>query len=123
NILRALNQIKPADGAEVVELGAGTGRLTRLLAPAAGRIHAFDLSPHMLSIACATLSAMGLSNWTLAAGDNRRVPVKSGIADISIAGWSFGHMQSWYPATWRDEMRQILAEMQRVLKPGGTAII
>jgi ubiquinone/menaquinone biosynthesis C-methylase UbiE len=123
NILRTLNQIKAADGTTVVELGAGTGRLTRLLAPAARRIHAFDLSPHMLSIARATLPKTGAANWTLAAGDNRRVPIKSGMADIAIAGWSFGHMQGWYPDTWRDEMKQILSEMRRVLKPGGMAII
>ena len=35
NIIRALRQIRPLDGLDVVELGAGTGRLTRMLTPLA----------------------------------------------------------------------------------------
>jgi hypothetical protein len=33
NLLRALNQVRPMDGLDVVELGAGTGRLTCMVAP------------------------------------------------------------------------------------------
>jgi len=123
NILRALNQIRPLAGVDMVELGAGTGRLTRLVAPLVKRIHAFDLSPHMLSVAAQTLPKMGVSNWSLAAADNRWVAARSGIADVSMAGWSFGHAQGWYPDSWREEAGRMVAELQRVLRPGGTAIL
>src|SRR5262249_43846391 len=91
NILAALREICPLEGAEVVELGAGTGRLTRLLAPLVKHIRAFDASAHMLGVAEETLGAMGVSNWSVGVAENRNIPVESGTADISIAGWSLGH--------------------------------
>ena len=30
---------------------------------------------------------------------------------------------SWYPDTWRREIASVLGQMQRVLRPGGTAIV
>jgi ubiquinone/menaquinone biosynthesis C-methylase UbiE len=123
NILPALLEITPLDGQTVVELGAGTGRLTRLLGFYVQRIHAFDLSPAMLAVAKSTLELTGMTNWTLAVGDNRKAPVRDGFADLTIAGWSFGHAQSWYPDTWRDEIDSALSEMARIVRPGGTIVI
>ena len=123
NILRALNQIRPLAGADVVELGAGTGRLTRLFASLARSIYAFDISPHMLALARVRLIATGQPNWALAAADNRRLPLVAGVADVAIAGWSLGHSVGWYSGTWRDEVALALAEMQRVCRPGGAVIL
>jgi ubiquinone/menaquinone biosynthesis C-methylase UbiE len=123
NIKPALARIRPLAGLEVVELGAGTGRITRLLAPEAGHITAFDRSTHMLSVARRELAKIGRSNWRLAAADNRSLPLKSGSADLAIAGWSLGHSIGWYPAGWRQEIGRALAEMTRVLRPGGTIIL
>lgn len=121
NLLPALSEICPLDEIDVVEFGAGTGRLTRLLTPIARRVYAFDLSPHMLNIGRETLPHT--HNWHVAAGDNRHMPVRSGVADLVIAGWSFGHLTGWEPDRWREEIGAALAEMRRILKPGGTAII
>ena len=60
------NHILPLDGIDVVELGAGTGRLTCLLAPLVQSIQAFDISPHMLEVASTKLEASGLHNWKTA---------------------------------------------------------
>lgn len=49
NIFEALTEICPLDGIDVVEFGAGTGRLTRLLSVVVGHIHAFDEAQAMLS--------------------------------------------------------------------------
>ena len=46
-----LAQVPPLESARVVEFGAGSGRLTRLLAPLVQRIRAYDASTHMLSVA------------------------------------------------------------------------
>ena len=122
-ILAALQRVRPLAGLDVVELGAGTGRLTRLLAPLVRSIHAFDASAAMLQVAAQTLEGVGRGNWKVGVADNRRLPVADGVADLSIAGWSFGHSVSWYPDTWRAEIGGMLAEMRRVLRPGGTMVI
>lgn len=123
NILKALQEIRPLNGLDVVEMGAGTGRLTRLLAPFVKSIHAYDISPHMLDKARANLEPLGLNNWTLEVGDNFDLPAKDANADLSIAGWSFGHATVWNNQGWRGDVEKALGEMKRVLKPGGTAVI
>ncbi|MBZ0277083.1 MAG: class I SAM-dependent methyltransferase [Anaerolineae bacterium] len=123
NILAALQDIRPLAGLEVVEFGAGTGRLTRLLAPLVKRIRAFDASAHMLAEAEMQMQKTGLTNWTLAVGENYTLPVEAGSADIAIQGWSFGHCCGWYPDSWKDEIGKAIAEMKRVTHPGGTLIM
>ena len=123
HILRALSNIRRLDDVDVVELGAGTGRLTRLLAPHVRSVAAFDQSMAMLRVAAGAFPASLRSNWQLAAGDNRRVPVKDGLADVCIAGWSLGHATGWYPQTWPVEIDLALREMRRVLRRDGTIII
>jgi ubiquinone/menaquinone biosynthesis C-methylase UbiE len=123
NIWRALGQIRSFDGLDVVELGAGTGRLTCMLAPVVRTIRALDISQHMLHAARAKLAQTGLQNWQVTLADNRRLPLAEGIADVSIAGWSLGHLTSWHPETWRHEIGAVLAQMARVLRPGGMIIL
>lgn len=120
---RALAAIRPAAGLDVVELGAGTGRVTQLLAPHARRLAACDISPHMLSVAAAKLRATRRSRWHALVADNARVPLADGCADLALAGWSFGHQTGWNPSGWRVTIGRALAELRRVLRPGGTAIV
>jgi len=123
NILQALDKIRPLDGLDVVELGAGTGRLTCLLAPVVETIQAFDASQHMLDVAIAKLGQSGLQNWQVGVADHRNLPVAGQVADVAISGWSICYTVVGYEETWRDELGQALAEMKRVLRPGGTIII
>jgi ubiquinone/menaquinone biosynthesis C-methylase UbiE len=123
NLFAALIDIRSPDGLTIVEMGAGTGRLTRILGVMARRIFAFDAAPAMLDEAARTLELTGLTNWRLGVADNRAVPVPDACADIAIEGWSFGHNVGWHPQTWHAEVETMLAEMQRVLKPGGTMIL
>lgn len=134
HILPALWAIRPlTPETAVIELGAGTGRLTRLLAPHVRRITALDISPHMLSVASERLDLAGFSSieatkeykparCELVAGDNRQLPIAAQTADLAITGWSLGHFVGWY-ADWRNQIGQALAEMKRVLRPDGTIII
>ncbi|MDX1994408.1 MAG: class I SAM-dependent methyltransferase [bacterium] len=123
NLLPALDAIRPLAGLEVVEFGAGTGRLTRLLAPIVKFIRAYDGSAHMLGTAAQRLGEMGLVNWTVTQADNRTIPAEDASADLAIAGWTFGHSVAWYPDLWQEEIGRMLAEMQRILRPDGTMII
>ena len=49
NLLRAVREIVPLAGATVVELGAGTGRITELLLPHVAHITAFDFAGVLLT--------------------------------------------------------------------------
>lgn len=123
NLVSALREIVDFNAKTVVELGAGTGRITKILAPMAGRVLAFDRSRHMLEQAAAYLSDDLGRNVTLAEADNRRVPLPDGAADIVIEGWSFGHTVVQGGDAWKAAAETILAETSRLLKRGGTAIL
>lgn len=123
NLLPALQAVTPLVDQTVVEFGAGTGRLSVLLAPLVRHIYAFDRSAHMLALAVQQLRAAGAANWLTGVADNTQLPVAAGRADIAIEGWSFGHLTGWYPTEWPARVAAALAEMQRVLAPGGTAIL
>lgn len=130
NILKALQNIYPLANADVVEFGAGTGRLTCLLAPLVKSIHAYDESAAMLAVAECKLRESGQANWDMArsrfgfaVADHRAIPLPNQSADIAIEGWAFGHFVGWHPATWREEAGRALAEMERLLRPGGVMIL
>ncbi len=123
NILPAVRSLAALDGADVVEPGAGTGRLTGLLAPWVRGIRAFDLSPHMLGIARCKLAQTGLRNWQVAVADHRHLPVPAASTDLVVAGWSVCYLAVDYPQTWRRELERGLAEMRRVLRPGGSILL
>ncbi|GMR10216.1 MAG: hypothetical protein BMS9Abin28_1037 [Anaerolineae bacterium] len=123
NISRKLKELETFDERDVIELGAGTGRLARLLAPAVRSIHAFDASPNMLEVAAAKLSDAGLRNWGVAAADHRNLPIADRAADIVISGWSMVYLVVWNESTWESELAKGLAEIRRILRPGGSIII
>lgn len=123
HLLPAIEAIRPLDGLDVVEFGAGTGRLTRLIAPRVKSVRAYDDSAHMLEAAAQTLTGMGLANWHVAQADNRALPEEDHSADVTLAGWSFGHMVGWSPDHWRDNIGAMLSEMRRITRPGGVLII
>jgi len=123
NILSAIESYCPLDGIEVVELGAGTGRLTRLLAPYVKTIKAFDSSAHMLETAEKSLREMGVTNWETWVADHRQIPVPDSSADLVISGWSFCYLAVWGGAEWQSALRDGYNEIERILRPDGMALI
>lgn len=122
HILRAVEQICPLKGLDVIDLGAGTGRVTRILAPQVNSIKAYDSSAHMLSKAQSSLHAMGMTNWQAGVADHRHIPVPDASADLVISGWSFSYLAVWGGEKWRDELETGYAEILRILRPGGYII-
>lgn len=120
NILKALREIRPLTNLELIELGAGTGRLTRLLAPLVQHILVTDISPHMLDIA---RSRQEDGRCYYAVAENGRLPAADNLADLAIAGWSIGHQTGWHPSDWPQRVDRVVGEMKRVLRPNGTAVI
>jgi ubiquinone/menaquinone biosynthesis C-methylase UbiE len=123
NLARALREIVDFRGKTVVDLGAGTGRVTRILAPLAGRVLAFDRSPHMLERARTYLSEDIQRNVRLAEADNLAVPLPDSSAEILVEGWSFGHSVSRECGDWKKAAEEVLAEGLRLVKHGGALIL
>jgi ubiquinone/menaquinone biosynthesis C-methylase UbiE len=117
-IPRALNQICSLEGADVIDLGAGTGRLTCMVAPQARTIVAFDIAEPMLKVAGANLARAGRRNWLTAVADHRHLPAGDGVADVVMAGWTICLLATWQPATWQREVGQALAAGRDGHHPG-----
>ena len=101
NLPNDINQIKNTHGTNIVELGAGTGRLTRFLAKDAAYVAASDLSHHMLSQAKDVLEGQKLLNTILCVADMRQTPYAASSADMVIAGWSFCYLAVWGEEKWK----------------------
>lgn len=123
NILRAVQDIMPPRGLDVLDLGAGTGRLARLLAPLAKTVVAFDLSAHMLRTATARLRDIRPDGWLAAAADHRRLPVNARAVDLIVSGWSVSYLTVGDPRDWRGRAETWLLEARRVVRPGGRVIL
>jgi len=123
NIPRAIDQIINVEGLDVLDLGAGTGRLTLMLAPRVKSIRAFDASAEMLRVCRERLRAGGLSNWQVQVADHRQLPVQDRSADLAVSGWSVSYLAVWNPGQAHPELDKWLAEMQRVLRRDGTIIL
>ena len=123
NLPREINKIKDTHGINIVELGAGTGRLTRFLAKDAALVAASDLSHHMLSQARDVLDEHKLTNTVLCIADMRRTPYAAASADVVIAGWSFCYLAVWGENMWKRELELGMVEANRLLRPGGVMIL
>lgn len=122
NLLPALARAAPLAGKRIIDLGGGTGRIPLLLKHLRPEIISLDLHRAMLREQAAQRAQAG-GNWPLAQADMRLLPIATGWADVTIAGWSIGHMRGWYKQHWRGQIGKALAEMQRAVQPGGALII
>lgn len=98
---------------QVLELAAGTGRLTRLLAEqikAPGQLTATDLNPDMLAVAREKITSPGVT-WNVA-----------DIQDLPYPDGSFDMVFCQYGLMFLPDKQKGFNEALRVLKPGGQFI-
>jgi SAM-dependent methyltransferase len=110
-IIELLAPVRERDGL-VLEVGCGSGLLTRYLVDAGHRVLATDASPAMLELARATVpDAFGIEELTLP-----HDPVPPADAVVSI-----GHALSYLPSA--DAIDRALVALARSLRPGGVFAI
>ncbi|WP_373232201.1 class I SAM-dependent methyltransferase [Cohnella sp.] len=123
NIPRAITDITTLEGKNVLDIGAGTGRLTRMIAPHVSSIQAVDFAADMLKLNAVKLVELGLDNWKTTVADLRELPVKDQEFDLIVAGWSICYVASSNSPDWKENLKLFFSEVRRVLKPGGKIII
>ena len=97
----AARWLVPEDAQLVVELGAGTGKLTRAVAALGVRVVAVEPDLRMLAV----LRGLDLEGVE---GSAEAIPFEEGVADAVVAGSSL----HWF------DLDRALPEIHRVLKPG-----
>ncbi len=98
----------------VADLGCGTGNVSEVLAPVVRRVIAVDQSEPMLDAARKRLGGAGIRNIEFVRGDMDQLPLESGSVDAAVCVLVLHHLA-------RPELAA--AEMGRILKPGGVALI
>jgi SAM-dependent methyltransferase len=110
----ALALAAPARDARIVDVACGPGTLSLLAAPRVATVDALDFSAAMLERCRERVAAAGLGNIELRQGDGQALPYPDGSFDAAFS--MFGLM--FFPARDRG-----LAELRRVLRPGGRAVV
>lgn len=94
----------------VLDVGCGGGHLSFTLAPLVPRTVSLDASESMLAAVSATAAERGLDNLSVVQGNAAALPFPDHSFDLVVSRYSAHH--------WTDLPRG-LAEMVRVLRPGG----
>lgn len=93
--------------ADVVDIAAGTGKLTRTLALLAGTLVAVEPDPGLREVIQRVLPEVDVL-----AGTAEELPLETASADVACAGQAF----HWF------DMERAPAEIARVLRPGGVLL-
>jgi len=86
--LRALSAGRRIDGASVLEIGCGDGRLTFLLAGSAREVLAIDPDADAIALARRRAKAEGLANVRFAVAPAQQPRVRRERFDTAVFSWS-----------------------------------
>lgn len=121
NLDAALADLFHSTAPSVVEIGAGTGRVTRILSKVGATVTATEPAPAMLQVA-ASLGAAD-QHTTFCRAEAAALPFPDGSFDAAVAGWVFAHQREWSPDTWRDVVAGFVEEADRLVKSGGPVVL
>jgi ubiquinone/menaquinone biosynthesis C-methylase UbiE len=116
-IARLLQSAPVSQSSTILDLATGTARIPLTAAPHmqnGGMVVGLDITPAMLRFAAADVRSSGLtSRITLICASAMEMPFGPNTFDLAICGLATHHMQ----------VRQLLLETARVLKPGGRLVM
>lgn len=101
-------------GKSILDVGCGSGRGIVAFAPHAKVSVGFDASIDMLRVTAGKLSRQ--KNWGLVRGYAQKLPFASNSFDV-VTTFNFLHLFSL------ETQRQMVSEIKRVTKPGGTIVL
>jgi ubiquinone/menaquinone biosynthesis C-methylase UbiE len=114
---RLLEILSPVPGERILEVGPGTGYyslpVAERLSPG-GTLEIFDLQQEMLDHTVGAAGSRGLDNLTPTQGDARELPYPSASFDGAFLVTTLGEIP---------DQREALAELARVLRPGGRLVV
>jgi ubiquinone/menaquinone biosynthesis C-methylase UbiE/DNA-binding transcriptional ArsR family regulator len=99
---------------DIVDLGAGEGVLSQLLARQARQVYCIDSSPRMVEVGTELARAHGFENLHYKLGDIEAVPLPDASVDLALLSQALHHAE--HPD-------RALAEAFRLLRPGGRVLV
>ncbi len=98
----------------VLDVGTGTGYLAGMMAPLVGKMIGVDCTPAMLARAGEKMAQVGYQHVFLREGMAEHLPLETGSVDVAMCHMLMHHVVS---------PRTALAELRRVVRPGGYVLI
>ncbi len=98
----------------VLDVGTGTGYLAGMMAPLVGGVIGVDCAPAMLTRAGEKMVQAGFQHVSFREGMAERLPLATGSVDVAMCHMLLHHVVS---------PRTVLAELRRVVRPGGYVVI
>ncbi len=98
----------------VLDVGTGTGYLAGMMAPLVGKVIGVDCTPAMLARAGEKMAHAGYQHVFLREGMAEHLPLATGSVDVAMCHMLMHHVVS---------PRTALAELRRVVRPGGYMLI